>query len=370
MRAAIVGLGRIGFEFGTEKSRLQPASHLSAYDDISSVDKIALCDTDTAKLSQVRLILYSRDDVVPPEKKKFSYYSDVNQMLNEFQPEIVSVCTPTPTHAPLMKSVADCQSVKTIFLEKPIAQSLKEADEILLACKANNINLAVNYSRRWSTVYRELYNNISPIATLNIVGIHPGPLIRTGSHAIDLFNWLGFNPLKKQQFEECTVQAFGTPALAEYMQETEDFNINGFIDYGDRSATLIGNATTPQSTVLFELDAILKEKRIRITENGSRTEIYENRASKRYTNLNEYKRIFLTENGEENLLLLAIKELTSLGQKLNGHGYVCISNSISCTGLDGRRALQVALGLHYSATHGNKQITLNEVPYDYTVRSY
>ena len=39
--------------------------------------------------------------------------------------------------------------------------------------------------------------------------------------------------------------------------------------------------------------------------------------------------------------------------------------------LKSRQAEFIVLSrLHYSATHGNKQLTLNEVPYNYTVRSY
>lgn len=351
MRAGIIGLGRIGFEFGLEAGRVQPASHFHCYQKLGA--EIAVCDIDKEKRWSA---IGSADGI--------NGYSDVQFMLDDFNPEIVSISSPTNTHAEVALAAANCKSVKTIFLEKPIAQSLKEADEIIYACNEHGIHLAVNYSRRWSTVYRNLKSQIMPEMSVDLVGVHPGPLVRTGSHMLDLFNFLAFDTLKKQKFEDTTVQAFGTPNFAEYMQETEDFNINGYINYGSSSATLIGNITTPQDTVLFEIDALTKEKRIRITENGGRTEIYENRASKRYAFLNEYTRTFLSENEEENLLLAAIQDLAVI-QELTSIGAM-----ISCTGLDGRRALQIALGLHYSATHGNKPLNLSSVPYDYSVGSY
>ena len=274
-------------------------------------------------------------------------------MLKEFKPNIVSICTPTPTHVEITKLVASCPSVKTIFLEKPIAQSLKEADEILHACKEYNIRLAINYSRRWSNVYQNLKHRIS--LPLYMLGVHPGPILRSGSHMVDLYNWY---VTSSPYWEKTKVQAYGTPRLSAYMNETGDFNINGQIDYTSASATIIGNFLIPQKTVVFEFDAFYKNQRSKITENGIREETFECRTSHHYRELNEYSQTCLLEHSSKNLLFTAINDI------------VKSNNSIKCTGMDGRRALQVTLALHYSATHGNMPLYLKDLPYDYSVRSY
>ena len=299
---------------------------------------------------------------------KNPFYSDYKEMLSEFQPEIVSICTPTATHIEIALAAAKCPSVKTIFLEKPIAQSLGEADEIIRACHSHEKRLAVNYARRWSKVYAKIKQEMR--FPMWLVGVHPGPLIRTGTHMIDLFNWF-FSPLDPDLFE---VQAIGQPHFASYMQETEDFNINGYIKYGESSAALIGdmNDVVSQDTVVFELTAWNKDIEFVVKENGCRTEYFGLSESKRYANLKEYRRGYLSEDEPENMLLNAILDLTATQSKefIGGSfdGRQITKNA--CSGLDARRDLQVALTLHYSATHGNKTVKLSEVPYDYTVRSY
>jgi hypothetical protein len=361
IKAAIIGLGRVGFEFGLDKNRVQPASHVAAYTDLAAVNKIALCDNNTEKFDAALKALAG--------STAYEFFGDINEMLRSFQPNIVSICTPTPTHAPLVKTIADCPSVKTIFLEKPIAQSLGEADEIIRACRDNDKRLAVNYSRRWSKVYGQFIGHLAP--PIYMIGLHPGPLIRTGTHTIDLFNWFKpvFYPGNAAWWDNVEVQAFGEPKMAKYMEETEDFNLNGYINYGDgNGAVLLGNLDmVPQNAVVFEFTAITHDSAFRSTENGCRIEQYELRASKRYTDLNEYRRTVLSEDEPENLLLNAITQLTTSTYSPYS---VQVFSEVPCSGMDARRDLQVALALHYSATHGNKPVKLADVPYEYAVRSY
>lgn len=287
-------------------------------------------------------------------------------MLDVFKPEIVSVCTPTDTHAEIVKHVAGYDCVKKIFLEKPIAQSLREADEIISACNEADIKLTVNYSRRWATVYNTLCGNLDSAVEVNLVGLHPGPLVRTGTHMIDLFNWVAAT--LKVDWEQVTVQAFGAPFFADYMQDTEDFNLNGFINYQKAAATLFGAFDT--GGVLFELDAMWKGGRARVTDNGHSMYLYELRKSKRYDNLKEYEFIHQYNYTEDNMLLNAVTDVVNQGETLNGPGYVYKIMLSRCSGIDAKRALQVALALHYSATHGNKLLKLTDLPYNYTVKSH
>ena len=210
MRASIIGLGRIGFSFGLEKNRVQPASHVACYLSLPSITDtdVALCDSDPEKLASAKKALAHTSYKEP----NVNYYADVNQMLTEFQPEIVSVCTPTPTHASLVMTVADCLSVKTVFLEKPIAQSLQEADAIIEACERHNIHLAVNYARRWSKVYGDIKHKAILKKPVIMIGVHPGPLIRTGTHMLDLFNWLA----DPEDFCDVDVQAIGNVYMEDY----------------------------------------------------------------------------------------------------------------------------------------------------------
>jgi len=284
--------------------------------------------------------------------QKFAFFADVNMMLQEFQPDIVSICTPTPNHAPMVKTIADYDCVKSIFLEKPIAQSLEEADAIIKACETKEIRLNVNYVRRWSSIYNMAKDMLIPSKILALHGIHPGPILRTGTHMIDLFNW--FFAFHLEDFSSTTTTAFNS-SLSPYMQGTDDLNINGVINYGEKQAWLIGQQIP---YLLFDVTIICDDKRIQIANNGEELTVHRVYPSSRYEKIQELKHVStLRHVDEKSILLIAMEEIVK-------------NAPTRCSGYQARNALHVALALHYSATHGNKTVALNEVPYDYMVRSY
>jgi predicted dehydrogenase len=340
VRVAVLGLGRVGFSFGKE-NRVQPASHVACYNALDSVDGIAVVDTDVKKL-QPALESISKYNIG---------YVNLKEMLLEFQPQVVSICTPTNTHHQMVLEVAKHSCVKAIFLEKPIAQSLQEADEMIDACARKHIRLTVNYTRRWDHVYMKWCEHSLDLEISTMIGHHPGPLLRTGTHMLDLFNWV-------MKDSPISVQAFGMPRENYITNDTNhDYNISGCIDYGDVEAVLVSGESKPY--VLFELDLFSDHGRVRLVDNGSRIEVYGKAPSIRYSGLNELHRTSDNFEGSErqNPLLNAVTEVVK-GEKQR------------CTGFDARETLHVALALHYSAMNNNMRVRLEDVSKDYTVRSY
>ena len=47
--AAVIGLGRIGLEYGLEKGRTQPASHIAAIMNNVNLRLVAVCDTNSER---------------------------------------------------------------------------------------------------------------------------------------------------------------------------------------------------------------------------------------------------------------------------------------------------------------------------------
>jgi predicted dehydrogenase len=69
-------------------------------------------------------------DIVPENAEAFAghfdidaehIYEDYAAMLAEADPDIVSICTPVPTHAPIVLDIIDDDSVEAIHCEKPMA---------------------------------------------------------------------------------------------------------------------------------------------------------------------------------------------------------------------------------------------------------
>lgn len=72
-----------------------------------------------------------------------SYYTDLFQMLKGEQLDMVDICTPTPTHAPL--AIQAMEAGCHVLTEKPMALNVNEADEMIKAAKAKGVKLCVTH---------------------------------------------------------------------------------------------------------------------------------------------------------------------------------------------------------------------------------
>jgi predicted dehydrogenase len=76
-------------------------------------------------------------------------YADYRQMLEKERPQIVSVaCRHLDPHRDMV--VACARAGASIFLEKPMARTLEEADEMVRACEMHHVKLAIAHQTRYS----------------------------------------------------------------------------------------------------------------------------------------------------------------------------------------------------------------------------
>lgn len=80
-------------------------------------------------------------------------YDSVEDLL-ESDVDVVSVCTPSGLHAPLAIQAAN--SGKHIIVEKPMAITLKQADDMIEACEKNNVKVAVISQLRYGQSVRKV----------------------------------------------------------------------------------------------------------------------------------------------------------------------------------------------------------------------
>jgi len=81
--------------------------------------------------------------------KNTSTYADYREMLAREQPEIVSVAPRwLDCHRDMVLACAEAGA--HVFLEKPMARTLREADEIVAAFEKKNLKLAIAHQRRYS----------------------------------------------------------------------------------------------------------------------------------------------------------------------------------------------------------------------------
>lgn len=76
-------------------------------------------------------------------------YADYRQMLDKEKPQIVSVADRWPDcHRDMVIACAEFGA--SIFLEKPAAQTLQQADEMVAACEKHHVKVAIAHQTRYS----------------------------------------------------------------------------------------------------------------------------------------------------------------------------------------------------------------------------
>lgn len=138
-----------------------------------------------------------------------SYYSDYKQLLARKDVDAVDICSPHYLHAEM--SVAAAKAKKHILLEKPIATTIEEADQIVRAVRSANVKLMVAFNRRFMLANRRMKELVSAgaigrifLAAVEVGGFaeYPsgswrasikesgGGALAGAIHAIDQLRWL------------------------------------------------------------------------------------------------------------------------------------------------------------------------------------
>jgi len=122
LRVGIVGLG-IG------------RHHLRAYQQIPGVEIVAVADTNPDRLEE-----FGKANGIP------HLYADYQPLVARDDLDIVNVCTPNFLHAPI--TIAALESGKHVLCEKPLANSLAEAEAMVAAAHKSGRALKVTFNHR------------------------------------------------------------------------------------------------------------------------------------------------------------------------------------------------------------------------------
>ena len=130
-------------------------------------------------------------------------FADYRKMLDEVKPDIVSICPRWPDqHRDMV--VATAERGIHIYMEKPLCRALDEADEMVAACEAQNVKLAIAFQTRYSPklpVIRDLIEDGQMGELLELRGRgkedHRGggeDLWVLGSHIMNLMHYFAGEP--------------------------------------------------------------------------------------------------------------------------------------------------------------------------------
>lgn len=128
LRVGLIGLGRMG------------QNHLRVLSLLKGVEIAFIADANLAVAKR----LGTQFDVTG--------VSDVNSVLDSA--DAVVICTPTVTHADYIRLAAG--KVRNIFVEKPLADTLEEANAVARLVAEHNINLQVGFIERFNPAVQSL----------------------------------------------------------------------------------------------------------------------------------------------------------------------------------------------------------------------
>lgn len=126
MRYALIGCGRIS------------PNHIAAAK-ANGLEFVGICDINKEML---------KDKVSKFELEGVPQYLDYHEMLEKERPELVAIATESGKHAAI---ALDCiEAGCNLIIEKPIALSLTDADEVIRAAKEKGVKVCANHQNRFN----------------------------------------------------------------------------------------------------------------------------------------------------------------------------------------------------------------------------
>ncbi len=180
------------------------------------------------------------------ELHRVPYYTDPDKILTDPDIQVVDICTPTVTHHDLaLKAI---ENGKNVLVEKPMTNTLEEAQSLIAAAKKHGVALTVGFVERFNPAVQEAYKLVSQgeigdvlLAHTRRVSRSPGRIGDVGVvkdlaiHDLDIINHLlGEDPL------------YVSAVTGQIRHKYEDYaNINLIYDK-DRNAFVETNWLTPR----------------------------------------------------------------------------------------------------------------------------
>lgn len=190
VRVGIIGCGGIA-----------NGKHLPSLSKLSNVELVTFCDIEVEKAKA------AADKYGVPGA---TVYSDYEKLLSDGGTDVIHVCTPNASHAPI--TIAALEAGNHVMCEKPIAKTAADARKMVDAAKKSGKKLTVGYNNRYrqDSLYLKKVIESGELGEIYFAKAHAvrrravptwgvflneeeqggGPLIDIGTHALDLTLWL------------------------------------------------------------------------------------------------------------------------------------------------------------------------------------
>lgn len=313
VKVGVIGLGNMG------------KNHARVYTELEEAELVAVADV-------------NKELEESAGKSRCKFYADYRKMLEKEDIEALSIAVPTKLH----RSIAlECiEQGKDILIEKPIASTIEEAQEIVKAGERKKSIVMVGHVERFNPAVRKLkemikgkkFGKIISISARR-VGIFP-PQIKDANvildlavHDIDVFNYL----LEKKPGE---LYAKAGKALVNHRED----NASIFLSYGNISCMLQVNWITPVK--IRELAVTGTKRYAELNYILQELKVYESVYEKSYDSFGD----FIFKFGKPNEIEVEFEKEEPLKAELK-HFLGCVENRREpmVSGKDALSALYISL---------------------------
>jgi predicted dehydrogenase len=308
--ALIIGAGNIG-AFYDKPDSINILTHAHAFSLHHGFNLMGFIDIDYHKAEYASAIWGGRA------------FHHIEEAIESGSVDIVSVTVPDEFHYEIFKELSLCP-IKLVFGEKPLAKTASQAAEIATLYSDCNIQVCINYKRRFVPEFQNIRNNIKSGIYGNYVtgtGYYGKGIIHNGSHLIDLLRFfIG---------EINDVRAVGRT----YDFSNDDPTVAAVLSFECGQPFYLQSAASNLFTI-FEIDLIFEKKRVRIRDLGFVIEEYEIRDNSIFSGYRE-----MAQSGQYN---------THLGDSLffsveNIHNYLLKKENILCSLEDSYKTLLTSI---------------------------
>ncbi|MDP6110593.1 MAG: Gfo/Idh/MocA family oxidoreductase [Planctomycetota bacterium] len=335
MRAAVIGLGRMGSTFDDEiktgGSIMLPYCHAPSFVASPLTTLIAGADPHDGQRETFGE-RWGIDDA--------HMFTDYREMLEKEKLEIVSVCTTAKIRSQIVVDCAEA-GVKAVWAEKPISISLAEADAMVDACNKSGTALAINCARRWNpyfTTARQLIDEGEIGDVLQVTAYAPCGLSHNGSHMLDAIRFLAGGNVE---------WVFGEMSSAEAAAKEEDPQGNGYLAF-DNGARAFARGTSCGCTS-WEFEVLGTKGNIRSRNSGVTWEWRQADESLALRRSGTAVKPWPLPNYPEGMGITIVRDIIEAYE--NG-------GKPKCSGEDGRAALEIAIALRESHRRGCVKVDL------------
>ncbi|WP_338450631.1 inositol 2-dehydrogenase [Niallia oryzisoli] len=263
--------------------------------------------------------------------------TDYHDLLNDSEIQAVFICSPTTTHATIIKEAAEAG--KHIFCEKPVSFSVEETEAALAVVEKAGVKLQVGFNRRFDANFRKVRNLVQEGAigtphVLKITSRDPQP------PGVDYIKSSG------GLFMDMTIHDFD---MARYIMGSEvvEVSAHGAV-LVDPAIGEAGDIDTAIITLKFENGAlgVIDNSRQAVYGYDQRLEVFGDKGVAQADNVRETTVELSTVDRvekEKPLYFFLERYTQAYVNEVNEFISVCLKDeAVSCNGFDGLQAERIA----------------------------